>query len=308
MKGPFEAHPPEVLYHYTSWDGAEGILSTQRFWFTAHDCTNDPAELESADQLVTDTAKALMPEADEVGRALLNTFAANYRRFKLPAMVGPVYLACFSVARSSRSQWDCYADRGRGLCLGVEILKDEEAAGDLPVVVSLHPVEYSERVAQRRVETTLRAVCQALSLAISGGSARSRRPVELALSAMYRMAAFTALSTKKAQWRREREWRQVAFPRPGQKVKPLVRNSSGREIRYLALPVRQPGRPIALYEVIIGPNQNEAEARKRLGCLLARTGYPCTHAGLPRITVAHRVPCLTSGLTGRTGHGLSCGS
>jgi hypothetical protein len=29
-----------TLYHYTSWAGAEGILTSRQMWATAHDCTN----------------------------------------------------------------------------------------------------------------------------------------------------------------------------------------------------------------------------------------------------------------------------
>jgi hypothetical protein len=39
---------PEVLYHYTTWGGTEGILMSRKVWGTARDCTNDEAELHSA--------------------------------------------------------------------------------------------------------------------------------------------------------------------------------------------------------------------------------------------------------------------
>jgi hypothetical protein len=36
---------PPLLYHYTSWEAAEQIVRSQRFWATARDCTNDREEL-----------------------------------------------------------------------------------------------------------------------------------------------------------------------------------------------------------------------------------------------------------------------
>src|SRR6266853_1332987 len=55
----FKVAMPDVLYHYTGWQGAEGILKTQHFWETAHDCTNDDAELRSADAIVMEVASDL---------------------------------------------------------------------------------------------------------------------------------------------------------------------------------------------------------------------------------------------------------
>ena len=40
------------VYHYTTWSAVEGILLSQEFWATAHTCTNDPAELVSADDTI----------------------------------------------------------------------------------------------------------------------------------------------------------------------------------------------------------------------------------------------------------------
>jgi hypothetical protein len=47
-----------VLYHYTTWEAAENIIATQRFRATAHNCTNDPAELQSADATIIEAFEA----------------------------------------------------------------------------------------------------------------------------------------------------------------------------------------------------------------------------------------------------------
>lgn len=54
-----EVEVPRVLYHYTGWEGAKGIIASQQFWATAHDCTNDEAELVSADSIIVEVAKEL---------------------------------------------------------------------------------------------------------------------------------------------------------------------------------------------------------------------------------------------------------
>jgi hypothetical protein len=41
-----------VPYHYTSWEAAENIIASQTFRATAHNCTNNPGELMSADATI----------------------------------------------------------------------------------------------------------------------------------------------------------------------------------------------------------------------------------------------------------------
>lgn len=78
----FRAEPPDVLYHYTTWAGAEAILSSKQFRFTAHDCTNDPAELISADLIVVEVASALRAEATNSIAKLLDLLLTDYSRAK----------------------------------------------------------------------------------------------------------------------------------------------------------------------------------------------------------------------------------
>jgi hypothetical protein len=54
---------PRVLYHYTSWEAAESILRSQRFRASAHDCTNDEAELASADATILEAVRAARENA-----------------------------------------------------------------------------------------------------------------------------------------------------------------------------------------------------------------------------------------------------
>jgi hypothetical protein len=89
---------PRVLYHYTSWEGAKGIISSQQFWATAHDCTNDEAELVSADSVIVEVANELRKNAFGAAAKVLDLFVAEYPQKQIATMI-TVCLACFSVAR-----------------------------------------------------------------------------------------------------------------------------------------------------------------------------------------------------------------
>jgi hypothetical protein len=282
----FPAKPPDVLYHYTTWAGAEGILSSRQFWFTAHECTNDEAELTSADAAVAAAAREVRGLVRRHAADLLDLFISDCCGAKITKIIGSVFLACFSEAKDQDSQWKTYANGGRGLCLGIRVLREETMLEDLPVARSLHRVDYSEAAWQQRVEIALRAACGVLSAFRGRNPAEARSALEIALNGMYRVRHYAAITAKRPQWAREKEWRQVAFVGRGRTVQPLERDSSGRTIRYLSLPIRESGKPLALDEIIIGRQQDPEAARRRLQGLLARTGYPSVYAEVPQITIA----------------------
>jgi hypothetical protein len=93
-----------VLYHYTSLAGAIGIIQSQKFWATAHDCTNDDAELISANPIVTAVARSCRINAKGASRTVLDVFLENYPTSML-SEIGTVYPACFSTERDDPNQW-----------------------------------------------------------------------------------------------------------------------------------------------------------------------------------------------------------
>jgi len=281
---PFRDALPGVLYHYTTWAGAEGILTTKQFWATAHDCTNDQAELTSADSVILEVASELESTVGGAARELIGLLLKNYSRSKVTE-IAPVYLACFSEARDQGSQWEAYADKGRGLCLGIRVLG--EVGPDPSVVgVSLLRVDYSESSWRKKITTGFEAVASEVSqLAVRRGAVPYRARA-LALNALYRIAAYAAITAKKPAWSREAEWRQVAVVRRRAKVQIFERKALGQTIRYLKLFLRRDERPLAFDEIIIGPNQDVALATSRLRAILADAGYPNDHADLPRIATS----------------------
>jgi hypothetical protein len=102
-QAPHSEAPP-VLFHYTSWESAQGILASQRFWATAHDCTNDKAELVSADRVIIEVAKDLQKNGTGVATEVLRLFVNGYAKLQVTRMIS-VCLACFSVARDDEQQW-----------------------------------------------------------------------------------------------------------------------------------------------------------------------------------------------------------
>ena len=274
------AGAPLVLYHYTTWGGAQGILTSQQFWASAHDCTNDMAELVSADSVIIDVAKELQRNATGAAAEVLSLFADGYAKLQITRMVS-VCMACFSVARDDEAQWRKYGDNGHGVCLGIRVL-DEPGPKDPPS--ALVQVNYSEASWRSDLTKHFGQVCSLLSRVVA-----SRKNCELGLSALYRTAAFASIAAKRREWAGEREFRHVTLVRQKLQGQLKEREANGKIIRFLPISVRADGKRIAFSEIIVGSNRNAQETREQLTSLLATKGYKVGDIEYPEI-IASAIP------------------
>ncbi|HEX3821211.1 MAG TPA: hypothetical protein VHW45_12815 [Candidatus Sulfotelmatobacter sp.] len=273
---------PSILYHYTSWDAAKAILASRQFWATSHDCTNDTAELVSADQVIIEVAKELLREATGVTAEVLRMFIDSYSKLHVTRVIS-ICLACFSESRDDPSQWDNYGDGGRGLCLGIKVV-NEPPPLDPPT--ALIKVDYSESSWRTELKKSFGDMCAVLSRARA-----SRHNLELGLNAFLRQAAFMSISAKQARWAGEREFRRVTLVTRKSGITLSERVTPDGVKRYLPVSVRTEGKLIALAEVIVGPNRNFEESRQEMQKYLGEIGYQLTAVEYPEF-VRSAVPPL----------------
>jgi hypothetical protein len=274
------ASPHRVLYHYTSVAGAIGIINSQKFWSTAHDCTNDEAELISANPVVTAVAQACRINAKGASRTVLDVFLGNYPTSTL-AEIGIVYLACFSTQRDDPNQWREYGDRCSGVCLGIRIL-DEPGPKLVDRVSVMLEVDYSEPSLHKWLQSSFVNICAALAQARD-----IRHNHEEGLSALYRISAYASIKAKHDKWKNEREVRLATLVPTESDIVPRERTSAtGKVIRYLPVSVRAGEKLIALDEIIIGSGQDADRARQEFETILASKGYTPGDVEYPRITVS----------------------
>jgi hypothetical protein len=272
------AGAPPVLFHYTTWEGARGIIASQRFWATTHDCTNDEAELVSADDVIIDVAKDLLKHATGAAAEVLRRFIEGYASLQVTRLI-TVCIACFSVARDDEAQWRKYGDDGRGVCLGIRVLDEPGPEGSSAALVK---VDYSESSWRSGLAKHFSAVCSLLDRAEP-----TRRNFELGLSALHRLAAFASIGAKRAEWAVEQEFREVTLVPKKSQIRLLERQGADGEVkRYLPVQVRADGKRIAFSEIIIGSNRNTEESREQLKGFLAKQGYKIADLEYPEITVS----------------------
>jgi hypothetical protein len=272
--------PYPVLYHYTSMSGALKILGSQKFWATAHDCTNDRGELVSADATVLEIAQSFRHTASGLTARALDAFLRDYDAEAI-ARIRTAYLSCFSIARDDEGQWRRYGDEGKGVCLGLRVI-NEPGPQSRKVFSRLFEVTYSEDSLRKWFTDTFVKVCATLA-----AYPPSDQNTRSALATLRGLAALASITTKTSDWKSEKEVRHVTMDRLEPGVKPDVRMSAdNKEIRYLPVSLRANGKLIALDEIIIGAKQDFGEARKQFENLLASKGYLPGSIEYPRFVVS----------------------
>ncbi len=272
--------PHAVLYHYTSTFGALKILESQKFWATAHDCTNDPGELVSATATLIEVAQTQRRNENGLAAHVLNLFLADYHA-EMIANVRTAYLCCFSIARDDKTQWEQYGGNGEGICLGLRIINESQPESR-KVFSRLNKVVYYEASLRKWFSDILGKTCSALH-----GYPLSDQNLRFALATLRGLAAFASIMTKTSDWSSEQEVRHVTMDRLEPGVQPSVRISAeGKKIRYLPITLRAHGRLIALDEIIVGAKQDFEEVRKQFEAMLTSKGYVLGSIEYPRITAS----------------------
>jgi hypothetical protein len=264
--------PPPVLYHYTKWEGFEGIVRSQRVWAFDFRSMRDMRELAWEDEAVEEVGRRLSRELTGKPLKALKGFRKLYPRYRLSQLRDRIFLACFSAARDDpRSQWDEFAGGGRGLCLGISVL--DESRERIPgISLGLKSVQYDADGVLDVMDTGFRRVLQGF---------QPGEDVESMCAQLFRYVGLEAVRCKGKSYSKEREWRLIAWIREENAGSVGIQKLAGRG-DYVPLQLRDDGKLIALDEVILGPNQEHADAAERARRVLLATGY--AGARLPKIT------------------------
>jgi hypothetical protein len=226
-----------------------------------------------------DTATTLRSATTGIAADVLEKFRVNYSETKLTKL-GRVFIACFSSMRNSDAQWREYADGSRGLCLGIPVLNGA-GPSDHGLIRFLAPVDYLESSWRARTRKVFEQIRSEVAAATPGDQATSLRIQRSALNALFRIAAYAAVTAKQPRWSHEQEWRQIIFAPNTVSIEVRQRESPSR--RYLALFMWAGEKHIALTEVLIGSNQDATWAEEKLTGLLRQAGYPNDFAAMPKI-------------------------
>ena len=189
------------LHHYTSFDGALGILSSNTIRAT------DAARFKDSTELVHGLPvcyRAIRTIRDRRLLGFIPPFLEGLReRFRYRT-----YVSCFSTRVDIESQWSEYADRQRGFAITFDNLRLSDLRADPGL--RLMPVEYGPTAQERRARrAVVRSIEDILAVRARPGSldfafTAHARFALLAIELFYHCSTF-----KSWDYRREREWRLI---------------------------------------------------------------------------------------------------
>ncbi len=135
---------PDKLWHYTSFNGFQGIISSKAIHATDIRFLNDRSEFTHAH----DIAKQIAEEAPEFGSNLFPTAYYLKKAVDLTFETGilhpdrrQVFVSCFSAAEDQLSQWRGYSRGSTGVSLGLNLAELRPPA-DVDTLVCFAPCVY----------------------------------------------------------------------------------------------------------------------------------------------------------------------
>jgi hypothetical protein len=117
----------QTLYHYTDFVALDGILCQRELRLNNVLNMNDAEEMQLFMRGIFVSVRRRLEAEGEVQKAL--QLQALFDDLKQKRFEYSAYAACFSLYRDDAAQWERYANRGRGVCLGMRREVLERMAG-----------------------------------------------------------------------------------------------------------------------------------------------------------------------------------
>lgn len=110
----FACEPPSVIYHYTNYEGAKGIIENKSLWLTKLSYLNDTTELRLAIDLFRNIARKKAQElTDQEKRKFLKDASHQLQSFEETN----ICVVCFCESGDLLSQWRSYGNASKGIAL-----------------------------------------------------------------------------------------------------------------------------------------------------------------------------------------------
>lgn len=238
------------LHHYTTLDGAKGILESGDLWLSNARFSNDDEELRYGHRIVHDVIDGMMKATPSpAGHKDLTEI-----RTLVDAAVGDhSYICCFCEKDNLLSQWRGYADNGGGVSLELEPQRLSLITGGYCPhgLMRLWKVFYSPDQQRRIIRDCIQYPHW------PGGGDRIRWIADA--------IKFFLPTFKDADFSEEQERRLIFTPNPGANVRPRFRTRRGLLVPYYSLrdlaPRNADGTPafrVPITGITIGPAPHRA--------------------------------------------------
>lgn len=288
-----------ILYHYTTRKGLDGILKSGGLRATYRIKMNDPGEFDYARSLVFETLN-MIGESHNLPPVVksLTLYAVKNLDLILKDSFeeSSAYCACLSFASDHPNQWATYAESGKGFALGIDIFKllENQYSAVAPGNPFLFcaPVIYKEAEQRELVWRLVEAGINDLQTFLEKCSRESENLT--ALRNRITKEIFSQLLVlinfiKAPNYSSERELRLMLDPNDNTlKVRNIQNFDRNNEtISFIVMDFSMPDtKRLSLKEIKIGPMASFNNEKKYLENLLNELGYGKNYEDRPLITQA----------------------
>jgi hypothetical protein len=280
---------PGVIYHYTSQAGFKGIVESGVLRATHIAYMNDSSEYQHAVTLLGDAVKAKRAKiGDAPGCALLDCMGLQLGLLA-PADIPGVFVACFSAAGDSLSQWRNYGSGESGLALGFDRGRLEGSIGGQNA--ALGPVLYDDGAKDALVSEFVEWALFEFRKRFAQQSGSAETYAEQWSETFFAHAAWmVAPLMKSAAFQEEREWRVLYGPKLRSEVHVVEKNLALTSFVELKLGSKaqfpqswdedDPGRRkrlpdhLPIVEIWFGPGRAQDLSNLSAKVLVENAGYP----------------------------------
>ena len=291
------ADASNILYHYTTRTGLNGILKSGGLRATYRMRMNDVGEFAYARNLVFETLNQIDRRHDlpPVVHSLTTYTCKNLDIILRDTVeTSSAYCACLSVASDHPEQWETYAESGKGFALGINLFKflDNQrpaVESEKPFLFCL-PVIYN--VADQR-DLIWRLVEAGIRDLQTFSDKYSQRPEDLTalrnrVTKEFVVQLLVLIDFIKAPtYSSEREFRLIMDPNDdtlkARNIQPYKRDNES--ISFIFMNLCMPDtRRLPLAEIRVGPKASFQDEKIFLEDRLNELGYGSNYGDRPRIT------------------------
>ncbi len=246
--------PPPELYHYTTLDGACGIVESKSLHLTKFTYLNDRSELTYAIQQFQAAANRLAPKIrSDDRRVLLTDVAHQLGSFERTN----ICVASFCEDPDLLSQWRAYGHVGKGIALGFsgQILGKTNNSGWAHLVRCIYDSPQQQLIVNELMEMLLTCYDTAIAYYSPDAHEKIRKQI-----IGYFNTTFLRIAPvlKDHHFSEEKEWRIVTAPRKTTDPKFRARVSNTRISQYYVYDFEQNrnGEYEFLPSVVVGPTED----------------------------------------------------
>lgn len=303
----------DALVHYTSFEGFQGIVESNEFWFSPVSAMNDIEEVRRGKRFIVENASAGRKAASslfaiqridpELWQAMSNEFDA-----RLDWDAKNTFISCWSecnpnyYTHDDLTMWRGYGNDGNGVAFVVNpdmFLLNRGYASEIIAC----PVSYeTEAQFAARAANFFRAFAVNL-LSLSSEERDNYR--ELVIQAFAEICFYLAISHKHTGFSREREWRFVWRRNPILDTDELekfvlTKSSPSGMLERLCLPLLDnPGFAEGTLDlrklisrIMVGPAQDMEASERALNNLLRKNGFDLSFTTVERSSIPYRAHAL----------------